>query len=65
MFAIVDVTQRATRGKILMLLEDQETAMALARDLARRTVAVVVRPLTAQEVDQVRNSDGADAYAVA
>ena len=56
MFAIVDVTNRTTRGMILMLLDDQDTAMTLATELGRRSVAVVVRSLSAEDVAHVRTA---------
>jgi hypothetical protein len=56
MFAIVDVTNRTTRGMILMLLDEQETATALAAELARRSVPVVVRALTAEDVALMRTA---------
>ena len=54
MYAIVDVTHRDTRGQILMLVDDQESAVAMSRELSNRGVPVVVRPLTAEEADQAR-----------
>ena len=56
MFAIVDVTNRTTRGMILMLLDDQDTAMSLATELARRSVPVVVRALSPDDLALVRTS---------
>jgi hypothetical protein len=56
MFAIVDVSHRASRGKILMLLDDQDTAVELAMELSRRSCPVVVRELSAEDVDQVRTN---------
>jgi hypothetical protein len=41
---------------ILMLLDDQETAVSLAAELSRRSVAVVVRSLSAEDVAQVRTA---------
>jgi hypothetical protein len=61
MFAIVDLSQRDTRGQILMLLDDETAAADVASELARRAVPVVVRRLSAEDVDRVRRN----VYAVA
>lgn len=63
MFAIVDVSHRESRGQILMLVDDQETAMTMSRELAKRSVAVVVRPLSAEEADKARGVRGVHAVA--
>lgn len=65
MYAIVDASHRATRGMILVLVDDAETAAAMARELTRRSVTVVVRPLSAREVESARTAAPTNVYAVA
>jgi hypothetical protein len=52
-FAIVDVSRRASRGKILLLIDDQTTAAEIALELNRRSVEVSVQFISPQQLDQV------------
>jgi hypothetical protein len=53
MFAIVDVSRRASRGQILLLIDDKTTAVDLAQELNRRSVDVIVQAISAEQLDQV------------
>ena len=54
MFAIVDVSRRSTRGQILMLVDEQQTATELALELNRQSVEVSVQAISAAQLDQFR-----------
>jgi hypothetical protein len=54
MFAIVDVSRRATRGQILLLIEDKTSAIEITRELNRRSVEVVVQAISPEQLDQVQ-----------
>jgi hypothetical protein len=54
MFAIVDVSRRASRGKILLLVDDHPTASEIAGELNRLTVAVTVQRINPQQFEQVK-----------
>lgn len=54
MFAIVDVSSRASRGQILMLIEDQVTAVEIATELNRRAVMVRVHSVSPEQLTHFR-----------
>jgi hypothetical protein len=53
-FAIVDVSRRASRGQILMLLDDNTTASEIASELNRRAVEVSVQSISSGQLEQVQ-----------
>jgi hypothetical protein len=54
MFAIVDASRRPSQGQILVLLEDKATAIDIAQELSRRSVEVIVRAISLEQVEQVQ-----------
>jgi hypothetical protein len=52
MFAIVDVSGRDSRGQILMLVDDQQTATEIAAELNRRAVNVSLQAISPRQLDQ-------------
>ena len=54
MYAVVDVSQRTTRGRILMVVDDQQSADEIALELGRRSIDVAVQPMTPKAQDQPR-----------
>ena len=53
MFAIVDVSRRASHGQILMVVDDPSTAASIAQELNQRSIYVSVQPITAGQLDQL------------
>jgi hypothetical protein len=53
MFAIVDVSRRASRGQILLLVDDKATAIDIAQELNRRSVEVIVQAISPEQLDQL------------
>ena len=54
MYAIVDVSRRASRGQILLLIEDRASATEIAQELNRRSVSVTVQAISPEQLERVQ-----------
>ena len=53
MFAIVDLSRRSSRGQILMIVDDQNDADDIARELNHGATEVSVHVITDQQLKQL------------